>query len=628
MTDPGSFVDGLPRTTLIVGKGGVGKTTCAAGLAAHHAESGARTLVVSTDPAQTLADLIAPGPRPAPTIQPVAVGPRLDAWLLDTAGLRNRFLDEWRETIGTIIDRGTYLDRDDVDGLIEAALPGADEIFAVLALGDAITDQGASAYERIVIDTAPTGHTLRLLDLPSTFRAIVALLDTMQDKHRFMVRALTHRYRRDRGDEFIDRMLRRVGDLIAALADSSRAAALLVSRPEPVVIAESVRYLAALRNAGIAVGGIVVNVWTDQAAERRAILPLQNADPTVPLLTLPRLSAPPTTLASAQALVGRLAAVAKPARAVRTRPRSRARTTTATPVDRELGSALTLPLTIVAGKGGVGKTTVACALGIASADAGERVLLVSTDPAPSIADALDQAIGDEDHAVDGVRGLTARQMDAAAAFGRFRDEYQTRIDALFDGLVGGGLDASYDRAVLRDLLMLSPPGIDELYAISVLGEALDASTFTRVIVDPAPTGHLLRLLDMLPIALEWSHRLMRLLLKYQDLVHLDDAGAALLAFARRTRRLGARLHDPAACGAIAVLLDESVVRAETTRLVGELRAREIPVRSLIWNRIAERPAALPVDPAIHQVLAEAADPPPIGVSALRRWSAGWTQPVP
>ena len=68
-------------------------------------------------------------------------------------------------------------------------------------------------YERIVVDTAPTGHTLRLLALPETFRALLSMLDVMQDKHRFMVRALTHRYRRDRADDFLDEMRSRIDTL-------------------------------------------------------------------------------------------------------------------------------------------------------------------------------------------------------------------------------------------------------------------------------------------------------------------------------------------------------------------------------------------------------------------------------
>ena len=69
-------------------------------------------------------------------------------------------------------------------------------------------------------------------------------------------------------------------------------------------------------------------------------------------------------------------------------------------------------------------------------------------------------------------GCRARQMDATAAFERFRASYAERVDAMFDRLMGGALDLAHDRAVARDLLALAPPGIDELYALVTLGELL------------------------------------------------------------------------------------------------------------------------------------------------------------
>ncbi len=114
---------------------------------------------------------------------------------------------------------------------------------------------------------------------------------------------------------------------------------------------------------------------------------------------------------------------------------------------------------------------------------------------------------------------------------------------------------------MRDLLALAPPGVDELFALSVLGDALADGRFARIVVDPAPTGHLLRLLEMPAIALDWTHRLMRLMLKYRDVVGLGDAAAELLDFAKRTRALDGLLHDRERAGVMLVTLDEPVVRA-------------------------------------------------------------------
>ena len=278
-------------------------------------------------------------------------------------------------------------------------------------------------------------------------------------------------------------------------------------------------------------------------------------------------------------------------------------------------------ITIVGGKGGVGKTTTACALALQSADAGTNTLLVSTDPAPSIADALGLDIGDDAQPV--VRNLSAQQLDATRAFATFRDEYRGRIDELFAGLAGRGVDVAHDREIIRDLLALAPPGVDELYALTVLGEELEKGRFDAIVIDPAPTGHLLRLLDMPKLAVAWAHQLMRMMLKYRDVVGLGDAAAELLDFARRTRALDERLHDPERATTVIVALDEPLVREETARLAGELAERQLRVNAIIWNRSSSHAAALPTDRPIPQLFAPPADPPPVGVEAIREWRTRW-----
>jgi arsenite-transporting ATPase len=604
----------LPRATLVVGKGGVGKTTVAAGVAAAFAQRGEHTLVISTDPAAALGTVI--GSPVLTTASPVAFGPNLDARQLDAPSLRTAFLDRWRDVIAEIVDRGTYLDRADVDGLVDAALPGADEIFGLLALAELLAAT-PPVYSRIVIDTAPTGHTLRLLALPGTFRALLSMLDTMQDKHRFMVRALTHRYRRDRADDFLAEMRARIDALRATLADGHSLAALVVTRDEPMVAAETDRLIEALETLHVRTAAVLVNATDHQVTQHRLLTTYR----------LPRTATPPQTLASIVELFSMLAA--EDQEPIADRPSSIAHR--ASPIADRPSRIAHRALTIVGGKGGVGKTTVASALAIAAVDAdGAATLLVSTDPAASLADAFaepdaDWGRADIEHSVPDAPGLVVRQMDAGAAFTRVRDEYQSRIDAVFERVVGRGLDVAHDRAVIRDLLALAPPGIDELFALSILGDALADGRFARIVVDPAPTGHLLRLLDMPAIALDWTHRLMRLMLKYRDVIELGDTAQELLDFARRTRALDALLHDPERCAAVIVALDEPVVRAETARLVAAIGERSIRVDTVLWNRAKETPAPLPDASAAQQLFAGEVAPPPTGVAALRTWSRSWTE---
>jgi len=172
-----ALLDQLPPWVLVVGKGGVGKTTCAAALAIAAADGGTSALVLSTDPARALSDALgAPlGPDPLPLDNAA----HLSAFQLDAFVERDRFLERWREVLVTIIDRGTYLERGDVASLVDGALPGVDETMALLRLAELAADD---RWQRIIIDTAPTGHTLRLLDLPRSFTLLLSLLDAILDK--------------------------------------------------------------------------------------------------------------------------------------------------------------------------------------------------------------------------------------------------------------------------------------------------------------------------------------------------------------------------------------------------------------------------------------------------------------
>jgi arsenite/tail-anchored protein-transporting ATPase len=605
----------LPRWILVAGKGGVGKTTCAAAVAARSAARGQTTLLLSTDPARSLGAAL--GVPVGVTPAAVAERERLFAMQLDAQHERDRFLRQWRSVLIAILDRGTYLSPDELTGFVDDALPGADEAMAVLALLEIERDP---QWQRIVVDTAPTGHTLRLLALPATFRAVIALLETMQQKHRFMVQTLARRYRADAADGFIADMRQRVDALQDTLADHERTAVALVTRLEPMVVAETRRYAQSLENLSIRIGAIVINAVGD--ANAVANDPLSNEMATIvpdaPRMLVPRRARSPSGLAEIEVLFdGGVQAQSRgvpPSGRITDRPGST--------VHSEVARLLR-PLTIVAGKGGVGKTTAACALAVSLARPDEPMLVVSSDPAPSVTDALGQPVPDEDVAVEGAPGCHARQMDATAAFERFRAGYADRVDAMFDRLMPGALDLAHDRAVARDLFALAPPGIDELYALVTLGELLAQGRYARILVDPAPTGHLLRLLEMPSLALSWTHRLMRLMLEYKEVAGLGEAAKEVLEFAKRTRALRDLLGDPDRASVVVVANDEPLVRDESRRLIDACRSRGVTVTGLIWNRVTFQVSPLSAEVAPRQFLAPATAPAPCGVPALRGWCATW-----
>jgi arsenite-transporting ATPase len=645
------FLERLPGLALIVGKGGVGKTTCAIGIAARLAAAGNRTLLVATDPAGSL------GPALETTLVPgeasaVLGANGLSAMQLDPASARAAFLQRWREVLVTIIDRGTYLDSEEIRGLVDTSFPGADEIFGLLVLTQLLSADAPQRWSRFAVDTAPTGHTLRLLALPDTFAAMISLLDSMQAKHRFMVSALTHRYRRDAADDFLDEMRRTLGELREALGNSERAGAVLVTRSERVVVNETVRYAQALRGLGISIVAVVVDSMEGAISEDAvAMAELSEIAPAGGLFGLPRVEPPPIGLRACSLALGALTplGVAAGRRKSMVGARERFRNEHRSKVDSKAGGPpsagpdsagqrkrilrLLRTLTIVGGKGGVGKTTVSCALAIISALEGAKgvddTLLVSTDPAPSIGDALGITGTPWAHkgpeSLNTAPGLHVWQMDAGSGFDELRDRYRHRVDSFFDAITGGSVDIAHDRAILRDLLSLAPPGIDELYALASLGELLEAGRYARVIIDPAPTGHLMRLLELPSLALEWSHRLMRLIMKYREVAGLVDAAQDLVTFSRRTRTLDRLLHDSTRAGAVLVSLDEPAVTAETQRLSAALGATGIAILGEVRNRVAasSHTSVAPEQLARVVFFAPEMDPPPIGVAAIRDWCERW-----
>jgi arsenite-transporting ATPase len=184
------------------------------------------------------------------------------------------------------------------------------------------------------------------------------------------------------------------------------------------------------------------------------------------------------------------------------------------------------------------------------------------------------------------------------------------------------MDLSHDRAVARDLLSLAPPGVDEVYALSLLSDALFGGDYARVVVDPAPTGHLLRLLEMPQLALAWCHQILRLMLRYKEVAGLGDSAADVLTFSRNLRGLDSLLRDADRCAVVVVTLDEPVVLAETDRLASEVDRLGVSISGVVRNRAFGK-AALPVRSAPVHFEAPVAQPAPVGVDALRAWTRTW-----
>ncbi|MBI2226728.1 MAG: ArsA family ATPase, partial [Betaproteobacteria bacterium] len=227
------------RLLLFGGKGGVGKTTCASAAALHLARKyPARSfLLVSTDPAHSLADCLgddyAPSPQPSPRSRGegrVRGVENLTLRELDPQESLARFKARHEEHLRTIALRGTFLDQADVAKLLDLSVPGLDEVMALLEIVAWLKEE---RYACIVVDTAPAGHTLRLLGLPALMRQWVAALDTMLAKHRYMARLYRGAYHKDAVDLYLEQTAADLTNLWALLRSPERC------RFVPVMLAEA-----------------------------------------------------------------------------------------------------------------------------------------------------------------------------------------------------------------------------------------------------------------------------------------------------------------------------------------------------------------------------------------------------
>jgi arsenite-transporting ATPase len=680
-----------PHFTFFAGKGGVGKTTCAAAAAVHAATAGHDVLVVSTDPAHSLGDALDTPLGARPRTLPLRRG-RLTAIEIDAPAAFKRFLSRREEWLATIVERGTYLDREDVDRFVRLSLPGVDELVSLIELGRLARE---GTHDRVVVDTAPTGHTLRLLGMPDLLARVAAILDDLQEKHRFLAHSLGGSYRGDGGDALVNDLRSEAEHLRELLRDPERAAFVWVTLPETLAMAESVDGIHALRNVGITVDSVVVNRTTPaptgrcalcagrRRAESAAIAALQKALPNLPLRTVPALSAEPRGPKALAPIAKALNALPSPAKGLRDREaiaqgrdagsysrrpvkRDRVRGTrqakavvikapARAAVDRAPSRApwpwLTdlLPpsprLVMFAGKGGVGKTTCAATTALAAAHQWpeKRWLLLSADPAHSIGDVLAQDVDDRPRTV--VPSLQAREIDAPAALESRRERYRATVSDLFAAVSGkSGATATFDQRAVEDLIELAPPGIDEVFAILSVVDALlpeeGDATCDAVIIDAAPTGHALRLLAMPDLALEWVQAILAVLLKYREVVRLGSLAEELVRLSKSLKRLHALLRDRHQSAIVVVTRAAELPRLETERLLRKLARQKIPVSAVVVNattpagcprcrRAAAREreeiralaAALPRSAAFLATPAVA--PPPTGPQTLSQWGRTW-----
>jgi len=575
---------------LFGGKGGVGKTTLSAATAIHWARQAVnkKILIASTDPAHSLGDSF--NQQIGDSIVPLANFQNLFAMEMDAA----RRLDDFQKAHGAVLkkimDRGTYFDNEDIDEFFKLSLPGMDELMAVIEIARIVREK---SFDLVILDTAPTGHTLRMLSLPGLMEHWIEVLNLMLKKHRYMASTFG-RYRPDDTDAFLVFMKSDLDLLESVLRDQTVTCFVPVMIPEAMCVAETTRLVAGLDELGIRVDTLLINHVVEPSGcpfcERRrqeqapALEEIRRQFPNIQSLTIPLLSHPVRGQADLLE-VGELLLGGRPA--LVQAPAHLPTPSGARPVPSFESLARTR-LLLFGGKGGVGKTTIAAATAIhiaakSNPSKAEKTLLFSTDPAHSLSDSLAQPIGNQVTQVTGVPGLFAIEMNSSELLEELNIAYIEEINEVFNSFMAGNLNLEFDTQVMEGLITLTPPGLDELMALMKIMDFMDEGEYDHYVLDMAPTGHALRFLETPAMVRAWFITFFKLLLKYQGIASLSKVAELLRQKSKQLRKVQQILLDPVQCQFVVVSIAEAMAVSETKRLVTHLAQLKIPSNLVVTN---------------------------------------------
>jgi len=526
------LVDTATRILFFTGKGGVGKTSISCAVAVALADRGRRVLLVSTDPASNLDEVFDIRLAPKPTA--IGAVPGLKAMNVDphvaAAAYRESVVGPYRNVLPA---EAVASIEEQLSGACTVEIAAFDE-FAKL-MGDAALTKD---FDHIVFDTAPTGHTLRLLSLPAAWTGFIqssqagtSCIGPLQGMHA----------QRDL-----------YAAAVAALADAGLTTMVLVSRPETAALDEAQRTSTELAELGVRNQRLVLNglfrardagdalAASMQRLGEHALAAMPAALAGLPRSTVPLKSRQVLGVTALRELLAageevspsRLAAEPAPAALLGLNAL----------IDQLEADGRGLVMTM--GKGGVGKTSVAARIAVELAQRGHPVHLTTTDPAAHVA----QAIGARP------AHLSVGAIDPQAEVERYRAEVLASTGAQLDA---NGL------ALLKE--DLSSPCTEEIAVFQAFAREVDRATGRIVVVDTAPTGHTILLLD----AAQAYHREVQ-----RQSRGVSDAVRALLP----------RLRDPAFTRIVLCTLAEATPVHEAAALQADLQRAGIEPYAWVINQ--------------------------------------------
>lgn len=583
--------------TLFSGKGGVGKTTLACGFARYWASRFAneKILLLSTDPAHSLGDVLAVPVSDRPAAMPDL--PNLSVQALDAASLLQDFKQKYGPVLELLVERGSFVQQEDLSPVWDLSWPGLDELMGILEIQRLLQ---AQTVDRIVVDMAPSGHTLNLFGLMDFLDEFLAALELFQEKHRVISQRFTGRYTEDEADRFLAEMKAELAGGRHLLQDEHHTACLVVAIAEPMSLLESKRFLVALQDLGIPFGGLFVNRLVLDAAQMQDMPTEQRLDRQAeqqqllgqfhalaqpqPLWTAPLQAADPVGCAALDRLVSQVQAFSGATPSVAPPP---IHWPEKVPPGMSDLLAEGRRLILIGGKGGVGKTTVAAAIawGMASQHPDQQIRAISIDPAHSLGDAFGQPLAHQ--AQNLTANLSGQEVDAEQVLDAFRAEYLWELAEMMSGdrvTEDATLQIAYGPEAWRKIVSQALPGIDEMLALVTVMDLLESGEQDLIILDTAPTGHLLRFLEM-PTALgDWLAWIFRLWIKYQDVLGRTEFMGRLRNLRQRVVQAQKKLKDPKHTEFIGVIQAQVAITAEAQRLEQSMDKLGIAQRYIVHNR--------------------------------------------
>ncbi len=522
------------RILFFTGKGGAGKTSAACATAIALADTGKRVLLVSTDPASNLDEVLGVKLSAAPSEVPNVL--RLSALNIDPVqaaqAYRERVVGPYR---GLLPATAIESIEEQLSGACTVEIAAFDEFSKLL--GDPVV---TSAFDHVIFDTAPTGHTLRLLELPAAWSSFIdsnlggtSCLGPLAglNAHKAVYAASN-----------------------AALRDPAQTTMVLVARPERSSLTEAERTRAELAQLGVANVRLIVNgVFvardasdaTAAAMEIRGRAALASIPAGLGALDRCDVSLLPFGLVGIDALRSMGSPGDVPAELLAPPKIAFQGESLETLIDELANQRTGVVMTM--GKGGVGNTTVAARIASELARRGFAVTLTTTDPAAHVEQAVRDLSG-------GASQLRVTRVDPALETRRYTEEVLATA--------GSGLDAQ-GRALLEE--DLRSPCTEEIAVFRAFAETVAQGADRFVVIDTAPTGHTLMLLD----AAEAYHR---------EVLHRPSGSPEAV------QRLLPRLRDPAFTHVLLVTLPEATPIHEAMQLERDLARAGIKLFAWIVNQ--------------------------------------------